>query len=585
MPTIGVNKYDLFRALGENYTTDRFQDLCFDFGIELDDDTEDDPSRPKDEAPQLKIEIPANRYDMLCAEGITMALNTFLGKAPFPPFRLLQPREKIIVSEDVLGVRPFIAGAVLRNIKFTSESLANFMGLQEKLHHTLGRNRTLLAIGAHDLDTVKGPFAYTAKPPQDISFVPLRGSKKMNAQELMEHLKSDAQLSRYLHILDGAPRYPVVLDADEVVCSLPPIINGSHSMLTIDTTNVFIEITATDQTKLDIACNIIAAMLSSHCKDEFSIEPVEIVAQGKTHITPSWKSTSLDVQVDYINQCCGLTESASAICTLLARFGYTAKPSDGGAISVSIPPTRPDVLHPCDIMEDAAIAYGYNNLPRPFLASTSSVGRPLPINKLADIVRFESAMSGWTEVMPLILCSWDENFASLNREDDGSAVKLANPKTAEYQVVRTSLLPGLLKTIRENRKVALPIKIFEVSDIVKQDASRERQARNERRWSAAFCGRSSGLEEVHGLLDRIMQMLRIAPKFEEKGDGSKTPRYSLANLLEPTFFPERAAAINLHLGDKVIRIGEFGVIHPVVLQKFGIRYPVTTLELNLEILL
>ena len=43
--------------------------------------------------------------------------------------------------------------------------------------------------------------------------------------------------------------------------------------------------------------------------------------------------------------------------------------------------------------------------------------------------------------MPLILCSHDENFAWLNRTDDrNTAVKLANPKTAEYQVVRTSLL-------------------------------------------------------------------------------------------------------------------------------------------------
>jgi phenylalanyl-tRNA synthetase beta chain len=42
--------------------------LCFEFGIELDEDTEDDPSRPADEAPQYKIEIPANRYDMLCFE-------------------------------------------------------------------------------------------------------------------------------------------------------------------------------------------------------------------------------------------------------------------------------------------------------------------------------------------------------------------------------------------------------------------------------------------------------------------------------------------------------------------------------------
>jgi phenylalanyl-tRNA synthetase beta chain len=78
--------------------------------------------------------------------------------------------------------------------------------------------------------------------------------------------------------------------------------------------------------------------------------------------------------------------------------------------------------------------------------------------------------------MPLVLCSHDENFAWLNRKDDGkTAVKLANPKSLEYQVVRTSLLPGLLKTIRENRNVALPVKVFESADIVVKDETRERR--------------------------------------------------------------------------------------------------------------
>lgn len=43
--------------------------MCFEFGIELDKDTENDPARPKDQPPELAIEIPANRYDMLCFEG------------------------------------------------------------------------------------------------------------------------------------------------------------------------------------------------------------------------------------------------------------------------------------------------------------------------------------------------------------------------------------------------------------------------------------------------------------------------------------------------------------------------------------
>ena len=98
----------------------------------------------------------------------------------------------------------------------------------------------------------------------------------------------------------------------------------------------------------------------------------------------------------------------------------------------------------------------------------------------------------------------------MNRNDDGTtAVKLANPKTAEYQVVRTSLIPGLLKTIRENRSHSLPIRIFESSDVVVKDPTQERQARNIRRAAAVWCNKTAGFEVVHGLLDRLMAILEI----------------------------------------------------------------------------
>lgn len=53
--------------------------------------------------------------------------------------------------------------------------------------------------------------------------------------------------------------------------------------------------------------------------------------------------------------------------------------------------------------------------------------------------------------------------------DKLAAVQIANPKTLEFQVARTCLLPGLLKTIAANRNMPLPIKVFEVSDVILKD--------------------------------------------------------------------------------------------------------------------
>ena len=59
------------------------------------------------------------------------------------------------------------------------------MDLQDKLHHNLCRRRQLVAIGTYDLDTLKQPFRYEAKPPRDIKFVPLGKDKEYSAEELM----------------------------------------------------------------------------------------------------------------------------------------------------------------------------------------------------------------------------------------------------------------------------------------------------------------------------------------------------------------------------------------------------------------
>ncbi|KAL1995602.1 hypothetical protein VTN49DRAFT_1789 [Thermomyces lanuginosus] len=599
MPMVTVDKAALFKELGRDFTTEEFEDLCFEFGIELDEDTTDQ-DRPivdgKQEPPQLKIDIPANRYDLLCFEGIALMLNVYLGRKSFPNYRLVPPAsgqlEKIIVKEDTARIRPYVSGAILRNITFDKARYESFISLQDKLHQNLARQRTLVSIGTHDLDTIKGPFTYEALPPNDIRFVPLNQTQEMDGAELMTFYEKDKHLGRYLHIIRDSPVYPVIYDSNRVVCSLPPIINGDHSKITLDTKNVFIEITATDKTKLEIVNKIMVTMFSLYTAEPFTVEPVEIVSEhnGESRVVPDLTPRSTQAEVAYINQCCGLNLSAEEIAKLLKKMAYNARPSETpGLIDVDIPPTRADVLHQADIMEDVAVAYGYNELPRSFPSKSGTIAAPLPVNKLTDIVRTEAAMAGWTEVLPLILCSHDENFAWLNRKDDGNtAVKLANPKTQEFQVVRTSLVPGLLKTIRENKKHAVPIKIFEVSDVAFKDLSLERKSRNERHFAAAWYGKTSGFEVVHGLLDRIMAMMKSSFIVGEEGLQNVAVHdstYWIEELDDPMYFAGHGASVHVRIGGKHHVIGSFGILHPTVLEKYDLKYPVSVLEINIEVFL
>lgn len=92
---------------------------------------------------------------------------------------------RLIDAGQTLQIRPYVSGAILRNVNFDQARYESFIALQDKLHQNLARQRTLVAIGTHDLDTIKGPFTYDALPPKDFSFIPLNQTKQLDGEELM----------------------------------------------------------------------------------------------------------------------------------------------------------------------------------------------------------------------------------------------------------------------------------------------------------------------------------------------------------------------------------------------------------------
>ena len=137
--------------------------------------------------------------------------------------------QKLVIDSSTASIRPHCVAAVLRNVTFTKERYScflhavlyffgspfkifflntglfceldikiklqlflcvfrydSFIDLQDKLHQNIARKRTLVAIGTHDLDTLKGPFKYMAQPPDQIKFKPLNQIKEFTATELME---------------------------------------------------------------------------------------------------------------------------------------------------------------------------------------------------------------------------------------------------------------------------------------------------------------------------------------------------------------------------------------------------------------
>ena len=96
----------------------------------------------------------------------------------------------------------------------------------------------------------------------------------MTAPQMMELFSQDSHLKPYLPIIRDSPVYPVIRDSKGVVLSMPPIINGDHSKISLKTKNIFIECTGTDLTKTKIVLDTLVTMFSQHCK-----------ARGNTYMT------------------------------------------------------------------------------------------------------------------------------------------------------------------------------------------------------------------------------------------------------------------------------------------------------------
>ena len=116
-------------------------------------------------------------------------------------------------------------------------------------------------------------------------------------------------------------------------------------------------------------------------------------------------------------------------------------------------------------------------------------------------MRESVAQAGFTEALTFSLCSRDDVSTKIRKSlDSVAAVHISNPKAQEFQVVRTTLLPGeieqqneiksrtylpilqlppgLLKTVHANKNLPLPLKLFEISDVVFKDPSKDVGARS-----------------------------------------------------------------------------------------------------------
>ncbi len=503
----------------------------------------------------LEIEFFPNRPDLYSVEGLARALRTYRTEA-LTEYDVTRGEIVLTVDSSVDDVRPFISGGVVRGVKVSEELILSMMNLQEKLHLTVGRGRAKVAIGLHDLAKVTPPFIYKAVEPGSISFVPLGGSRPLDLGEILtEHEKGQD----YAHLMEGHSHYPIILDANDDVLSFPPVINGTLTTVTTETRDIFIDCTGTD---LETVQGVVRNIATALAERGGTIESIDVV-HGQGFTAPDLARRRTRVDMDYVRRTIGLDGDGASeqVLTALARTDMQASVEDG-EIVVDHPAYRMDIMHPVDLVEEVAIGIGYRNLSG-LLPGSVTFGSIRPETEAEETFRGIMTGLGFLEVKSLLLTDPRAESERMNRSGeerdlwwDSPSVLVANPKTSEHSVLRTTLIPSLFGMIHLNKHHPLPQKVFEVGHAL---PTSEKELRGALLWTDA----KAGFSGVKGIAELLWTEVHPGATIEEAD--------------EPTFIGGRAAYIVVD-GE---RVGIFGEVHPSVLSSWELTHPVVCLEMRL----
>ena len=243
-----------------------------------------------------------------------------------------------------------------------------------------------------------------------------------------EILKEHDKGKDYAHLIENFDKYPLILDKDDNVLSMPPIINGELTKIKEDTKNIIVDVTGTDERAVNQALNIICC---SFAEVGGQIKSMDVKYEDKTITSPDLTPQEMNVHVSTANELIGGTDlNADDIKGLLEKARFDAEIIDENTVKAIIPAYRVDILHEVDIVENIAVQYHIN-----------SVEAKLPeINTVAYENNWFSAEStirevmiglGFQEIMSLMLTSEEAHYEKMNQEEK-----------PHVQVARQDLLPS-----------------------------------------------------------------------------------------------------------------------------------------------
>lgn len=268
--------------------------------------------------------------------------------------------------------------------------------------------------------------------------------------------------------------------------------------------------------------------------------------------TPNLRPEIMSLELDYANKLLGMGFTGKDVKVLLEKMRYGVE-LDGDKIRVLVPAYRTDILHPIDLVEDIAIAYGYGNF-KPEIPAGGTAGVKDVFEGFSSTLRELMLGFGFQEVLTLIMTNERDLFERAGIPAK-PAVVTRNPVSLEHSIARTWLIPSLMAVLEKNRNREYPQRIFEAGDCINA------KGEDNRKLSGVVAHSKTNFSEMKAIYAGILDNLGLGYDMKKFGYGS--------------FIPGRCA-FSEH--------GFFGEIHPQVLENFNLEVPVTAFELDLNLI-
>ena len=198
------------------------------------------------------------------------------------------------------------------------------------------------------------------------------------------------------------------------------------------------------------------------------------ICLGRVDIYPQeQKPIFVSLRMSRLNQLLGASFNSEQVQDILFRLGMEV-PNQSENMEVKIPSFRPDLLREVDLIEEIARIDGFDKVDTVYPVAGV---RPVRISAKQNIikkVREVFCCAGFAETVhySFIECVVAEEFKTAFASERNRVIALKNPLSSEYDTMRTSLLPGLLKTAGLNlSKGQKPLKLFEVGSVYFSDSN------------------------------------------------------------------------------------------------------------------